>query len=395
MNRRIALALIGAGLWLASMVVPAAGAVPGQAPAGPPFPGPVVDQAVYDEAGILSPETIARSESTIDAIEARTGAEIVVYSQLVDYGVETSETEARARALIDQWGIGRAGFDDGMVIFFDIDPSGEHGQVELYAAPGFEATYLTNADRQAIFEDEMVPYLQAADFDGAVQIALQRVDAAVTPEHAAQLQTARQVNAAVGLVGAPIVFLGLAGWAFTAWRRYGRDPIYLDDPSILMPAPPPDLTAAAGAFVVEGGATRRALTTAMLDLASRGLICFGRTVVFSVSVTRWGSTWIRPLATPLKKRSASAIRDVRSARPRSSPWASCASWHRAKPRTGSSQRICPASARPWARSIRRWSDTSSIMAGSWSDPARSWVAGRGGACSRSSSVSSLSLPASV
>ncbi|MBA2700152.1 MAG: DUF2207 domain-containing protein [Chloroflexi bacterium] len=274
MNRRIALALIGAGLWLASMVVPATGAVPGQAPAGPPFPEPVVDQAVYDEAGILSPETIARSESTIDAIEARTGAEIVVYSQLVDYGVETSETEARARALIDQWGIGRAGFDDGMVLFFDIDPSGEHGQVELYAAPGFEATYLTNAARQAIFEDEMVPYLQAADFDGAVQIALQRVDAAVTPEHAAQLQTARQVNAAVGLVGAPIVFLGLAGWAFAAWRRYGRDPIYLDDPSILMPAPPPDLTAAAGAFVVEGGATRRALTTAMLDLASRGLISF-------------------------------------------------------------------------------------------------------------------------
>lgn len=41
-----------------------------------------------------------------------------------------------------------------------------------------------------------------------------------------------------------------------------------------MPAPPPDLTAAAGAFVVEGGATRRALTTAMLDLASRGLMSF-------------------------------------------------------------------------------------------------------------------------
>ena len=70
------------------------------------------------------------------------------------------------------------------------------------------------------------------------------------------------------------MFLGLAGWAFFSWRRYGKDPVYLDDPSILMPAPPPDLTAASGAFVLDGGTSRRALTTAMLDLASRGLIAF-------------------------------------------------------------------------------------------------------------------------
>jgi hypothetical protein len=41
-----------------------------------------------------------------------------------------------------------------------------------------------------------------------------------------------------------------------------------------MPAPPPDLTAASGAFVMDGRSSRRALTTAMLDLASRGLISF-------------------------------------------------------------------------------------------------------------------------
>ena len=41
-----------------------------------------------------------------------------------------------------------------------------------------------------------------------------------------------------------------------------------------MPAPPPDLTAASGAFVMDGRSSRRALTTAMLDLASRGLLTF-------------------------------------------------------------------------------------------------------------------------
>ena len=38
---------------------------------GPPFPEPVLDKAVYDNAGIFSPATIAKTESTIDEIEAR------------------------------------------------------------------------------------------------------------------------------------------------------------------------------------------------------------------------------------------------------------------------------------------------------------------------------------
>jgi uncharacterized membrane protein YgcG len=50
--------------------------------------------------------------------------------------------------------------------------------------------------------------------------------------------------------------------------------VYLDDPSILMPAPPPGLTPAAGAAVRDGSVTRRALTAASLDLASRGQIGF-------------------------------------------------------------------------------------------------------------------------
>ncbi|HET7169609.1 MAG TPA: TPM domain-containing protein [Candidatus Limnocylindrales bacterium] len=241
---------------------------------GPPFPDPIDNQAVYDFAGILSSGAIAKAEATIDAIEARTGAEVVVYSELVDYGVTTDETRQRAAALIDQWGVGRKGFDDGLAIFFDIDPSHEHGQVQLYAGPGFEATFLTNNDRQAIYENDMVPFLRNADFDGALGIALQRVDAAATPEHAQRLELGRQVNAVIGLVGGPLVLLGLVGWAFTSWRRYGKDPVYLDDPSILMPAPPADLTAASGALVMDGRSSRRALTTAMLDLASRGLLAF-------------------------------------------------------------------------------------------------------------------------
>jgi uncharacterized membrane protein YgcG len=241
---------------------------------GPPYPDPEIDRAVYDYAGVFRDDTIQRAETTIDAIENRTGAEVVVYTQDIGYKTTTEAAEEDARRLMDQWGVGRKGFDDGLVILFDLDSSLEHGQVQLYAGPGYRAAFLSNNERQQIFDDEMTPILAQGDLDGALLIALEKIDANATPEHAANLDRARQIDAAVGLVGAPIIFLVLTGWSLWSWLRFGRDPVYLDDPSILMPAPPPNLTAASGAVVVSGGSSRRALTTALLDLASRGKLSF-------------------------------------------------------------------------------------------------------------------------
>lgn len=242
--------------------------------AGPPFPENVAGVAVYDHAGIFRPDTIAAAETTIDEIEARTGAEVAVYSQVVEDGRTTEEADHDARALMDQWGVGRKGFDDGLVILFDMYPGLKHGQVILYGGPGFIATFLDNAEKQAIFDNDMLPRLKEADFDGALLVAIQRVDAAATPAHAQKLELARQVNAVAGLVVAPmlaVLLVGAAGWS---WLRYGRDPVYLDDPSIHMAGPPEALTPAAAVFVLAGGASRRALTTALLDLASRGELAF-------------------------------------------------------------------------------------------------------------------------
>lgn len=267
------IALVGLSL-LVALGVAARFTLGAGPPAGPPFPPPEPNRAVYDTADILSAETEAWAEARIDAIEERTGAEVVVYTQVVPASTTTADAEAHAVALIDQWGIGRAGVDDGLVVLVDLYPDRAHGQVQLYAGPGFRAAYLTNEERQAIFEKDMLPHLRAGDFDGAIRVALERVDAAATPEHAAALGAARTVNAIVGLVGAPTVFLLVVGWALLAWSRYGRDPEVLDSPSIYLPAPPVELTAAAGALVMEGRTTRRALTTALLDLASRGALTF-------------------------------------------------------------------------------------------------------------------------
>ena len=257
----------------------------GAAPAGPPYPAPITGLRVYDYAAVLSPETRLRAAATIAAIEARTGAQVVVYTQVKPSSDTAERAEADARSLIDQYGVGREGFDDGLAILFDLDDTRCHGQVQLYAAPGFQSSYLTNADRQAIYQDDMVPRLRACDMDGALDAALRQIDAATTPERANQLQLARQVDAATGLVLAPLVLMGLIAWAGWSWLRFGRDPEYIDDPSVLMPAPPPGLTPAAAAVVLDGRVNRHALTTAFIDLAGRGEVRFrqpadgGRTTI--------------------------------------------------------------------------------------------------------------------
>jgi uncharacterized membrane protein YgcG len=286
-NRRRVSRLLGS-LGLAAVVAialaPAAAASPPAAgrgsagdaglDAGPPFPGPVDGVAVYDRAGILQPATIATVEATIDAIEARTGAEVAVYTQLVETGRSTEAANLDAEALMNQWGVGRKGFDDGLVILFDMYPGLEHGQVILYGGAGFLAAFLDNREKQAIFENDMLPLLKAGDFDGALLAAMAKVDAAATPDHAHALEQGRQINAVVGLLGAPLVALLLLGGATLAWLRYGRDPVYLDDPSVHMAGPPASLTPATAVFVLDGRSSRRALTTALLDIASRGALAF-------------------------------------------------------------------------------------------------------------------------
>ena len=128
-----------------------------------------------------------------------------------------------------------------MVIFFDLDPSLEHGQVQLYAAPGFEATFLDNAAAPARSSTRTCSRTCSAATSTArcssPWNASTRRRRPRTPDGS---RPGRQINAVLGLILAPIVFLGLAGWAFFSWRRFGKDPVYLDDPSILMPAPPPE-----------------------------------------------------------------------------------------------------------------------------------------------------------
>jgi hypothetical protein len=75
------------------------------------------------------------------------------------------------------------------------------------------------------------------------------------------------------IIGGLVAFAVVVGWALVRWRASGRDPTYLDDPSILLPAPPEGMTAAT-ATVVDAGPAATAFMAALFDLASRDEIAF-------------------------------------------------------------------------------------------------------------------------
>ena len=293
LNRhRATIGIVAVALWsffaLASLASAAnAGIV--APPAGPPYPEPVTGQRVYDYAGIFSSGAISSAEATIKAIEARTGAQVAVYTQVKPESDTLDLANGDARALMDQWGVGRKGFDDGLVIIFDMQDNLRHGEVSLYAGSGFRAVFLTDADRQAIFDNDMKPKLLDGDFDGALAIAIQDVDTAATPAHADQLNQARIINAAVG-----IGFLALSIWLIVfvllRWYTHGRDPIYVDDNSVLMPAPPEGLTPAMATLVMNDKTSSQTVSAAMVDLAARGLVQFRQESAFLSKTTELGAT---------------------------------------------------------------------------------------------------------
>ena len=59
-----------------------------------------------------------RRQQIIAGIQQRTGAEVVVYTQYKP-GSDDDSTDQDAIALINQWGVGRKGFDDGLAILWN------------------------------------------------------------------------------------------------------------------------------------------------------------------------------------------------------------------------------------------------------------------------------------
>lgn len=265
-KRRYA-ALLGGGLLFLSA---GAAAVIG---GGPPFPDPVEGQAVYDEAGVLTPDEASELEASIDALEARSGAEMAVYLQ-VDPTKDFDSNLAAAESLLNQWGVGRQGYDDGFVILVSYQTDLQHGVISTYAGSGFKVAYLSVDEQQSLIDSTMTPYFRDGQPAAGLMAAMDVVNANVTPEATASLDTYRQVNAVVGIPGGLLALALTAGTAFIAWKRSGDDPEVLDSESVLMAGPPAGMTPPLATVLREGRAGGDAIKTVLVELAGRGRIRF-------------------------------------------------------------------------------------------------------------------------
>jgi uncharacterized membrane protein YgcG len=231
---------------------------------------------VYDLAGIWSPSTITTAQGIADRIKARTNAEVAIVSwPSDDYDVSTDTARADALTIMNTWGVGRAGVDDGLVVIFDMNHgSSSHGQIYLYAGKGFLDLYLDPIEAADIVDNDMLPKAKDGDLDGALLAGLAKVDHVVqvdgNPDRATRpLVHALGVIALLGGAGL-VLLLFLRTW----WVR-GRDArVVLIDDSVLLPGPPPGLTPALATVLRDDSVQRDSFTSALVDLGHRGLVTF-------------------------------------------------------------------------------------------------------------------------
>jgi uncharacterized membrane protein YgcG len=259
---------------LAAVVALALG--PGMVLAQMTLPPSEEGRYVYDVAEIWPPDTEARAQSIAESIRTRTQAQLAIVSwPSEDFDVSTETARADAITIMNTWGVGRAGVNDGLVVLFDMDNgSANHGQIYLYAGSGFEDDYLNRDEISVVVNEAMLPAAREGDIDRALLAGLDRVDHAAqpngNPDRAGQALLLLVLGALV--LGAGLLVFG----AFLrTWWAEGRDAeVPLIDDSVLMPVPPPGLTPALATALRNDGIDKEAFTSALVDLGHRGLVTF-------------------------------------------------------------------------------------------------------------------------
>ena len=272
-SARTALPALPAALLLLLAAAFGAGAVLAQEMTLPPTED---GRYVYDFAEIWTPTTEARAQGVAEAVRARTQAEMAIVSwPSEDFDVSTETAREDAITIINTWGVGRAGVDDGLVVLFDMDNgSANHGQIYLYAGRGFEELYLNRDEISAVVNEAMLPQARDGDIDGALLAGLARVDHAAQPGG-----NPDRAGQALFLLILGAIVLGFGLFVFGAflrtWWERGRDAeIPLIDDSVLMPVPPPGLTPALATVLRNDGIDKESFTSALVDLGHRGLVTF-------------------------------------------------------------------------------------------------------------------------
>ena len=141
---------------LAALLFVCLAAVPASALTVPPVP---TGTWVYDGAGVLSGTTETQIDNHLAILKEETGAEIAVVT--VEFA--NGDMEDLAYAIINEWGVGSATLNNGVVILFST------GDDDYYVTMGYGIEDVLDAGTLRVILDEYTePKFAVQDYDGAM-----------------------------------------------------------------------------------------------------------------------------------------------------------------------------------------------------------------------------------
>lgn len=142
-------------LLTAAMLCPARSGLAQDAPAIPEAAG-----FVNDHANLLDAPTRAQLEGFLDQVKKKTGAEFAILTVQTTAPLEPVEYKVR---VFEQWGLGRAGEDDGLLMLVAMDER----EVRFETGYGLEGV-LPDGLQSRIFRRVIQPRFREGDFAGGI-----------------------------------------------------------------------------------------------------------------------------------------------------------------------------------------------------------------------------------
>lgn len=179
-----------------------------------PYPAPT-GNAVVDIAGIVSAEAEVRLGQLIATLEKETGVEaaVVTIRSREDYAPSAPSLEAFATGLFNDWGIGNAERNDGILLLVIRD---DH-ETRLELGAGYDQGYDVLA--QDIVSRWLVPAFRDGDYSDGIEIGMEAAADRIARRHAARLAPEPLPDRPAGGLGAVVpwlvglLFAGIAGFA--------------------------------------------------------------------------------------------------------------------------------------------------------------------------------------
>ncbi len=166
------------------------------------------NQLVYDATGTLSPTEIAQFETQLQqfAKESSNQFVIIVTNDLCGY-----EPADYAFKIIDDWGIGQADLDNGLVILIKPKTGNQKGQAFIATGRGLEGI-IPDGKIHLIWESEMIPAFKKNQYGAGIQNALNVLKSLAKQEYnfdtyAKQRKKKEDKGGWIGLIIFGLVFL--------------------------------------------------------------------------------------------------------------------------------------------------------------------------------------------